>query len=606
MIGRQLRRVVATMCLIALHLALHPPAARADPDITVSSDSTQTVSETSPFPTMTLGWQQLGMSSALYFGAANTTQTATIPAPAGLAPITLSGMLHSATNIPSGYVEAQTTDGRFLGSVPVPDLAAGRTSVPFSIDVSSVPVIRNQAQVNMVLRISGGDTVCGPPPTLVISDFTVAFAGDVSPPTTLAQYFPPIAPTIDLYVDPQPTSAEKLTTLSLVTALTHRYQPASVRINLRQLARTEAEPPPDGDSLTRAIVIRDRSDVDDPDIRLVTNAVRPYVVVTGKGPTLEQQVALFRDRLLAVAQTDSVVVKAAKIASAQGARTATFGQLHATGGASVLGEATISLNLGTASFTLARPGMIDIHLMANYTPVDDNEKGTMIAAAGGVVLATERLDKSGRLDTKFTIPAEIAARNPGLVLTVAYEPGAGGCTPRTVPMNFQVDPTSTASVKPGGAVAMGGFASLPQAFIPTFQVAMDGTDPAELSHAATIVGLVQRVSPVELRPILVSLDQASASNASALIIANAQAVHRHNLNPPIDTAGDLSNIDVPMEVSADIPSGLATLQSYAQNNRTVVLVSSSANWEMATPLFDYLGGLQDGWRDLNGDVVVTG
>ena len=119
----------------------------------------------------------------------------------------------------------------------------------------------------------------------------------------------------------------------------------------------------------------------------------------------------------------------------------------------------------------------------------------MIAAAGGVVLDTIRLDRSGHVDTKFTIPAEIAARNPGLVLTVAYEPGAGGCTPRTVPMNFQVDPTSTASVKPGGAVAMGGFAALPQAFIPTFQVAMDGTDPDELLHAATIAGLIQQMSP---------------------------------------------------------------------------------------------------------------
>ena len=160
------------------------------------------------------------------------------------------------------------------------------------------------------------------------------------------------------------------------------------------------------------------------------------------------------------------------------------------------------------------------------------------------------------------IPAEIAARNPGLVLTVAYEPGAGGCTPRTVPMDFQVDPISTATVKPGGAVSMGGFASLPQAFIPTFQVAMDGSDPDELLHATTIAGLVQQMSPVELRPILVTIDQASGSNASALIIASAQTVKRHNLNPLIDATGNLTNIDVPADVSASITDGLATVQSF--------------------------------------------
>ncbi len=556
---------------------------------------------------VTLGWKQLGMSSALYFGAANTTQTANIPTPDGMTPITLSGMLHSATNIPQGYVEAETTDGRYLASVPIPDLASGRTSVPFSVDVSSVPVLHNQAQVNMVLRMTAGDAVCGPPPALVISDFSVTFNGEVNQPASLQQFLPPIAPNIDIYVDPQPTASEKLTTLSLVSALTHRYQPATARINLRQLSRTDPEPPPDDDNLTRAIVVRDLKDTDNPGVQLVTSpSNHPYVVVSGKGPTLEQQVALFRNQLLDVAQTNSVTVKTEKIAPTQGARTATFGQLDIAGGAAVLGEATISLNLSTSSFTLSQPGLIAVHLLANYTPVDDNEKGTMVAASGGIVLNTVRLDRSGRVDTNFNIPAEIAARNAGLVLTVTYEPGAGGCTPRTVPINFQVDPTSTATVKSGGAVSMGGFASLPQAFIPTFQVAMDGSDPEELAHAAAIVGLIQQTSPVELRPILVSLDQVSGSSSSALIIANAKAVHKHNLNPPIDTEGNLSNVDMPTDVVADIPSGLASLQSYSQNNRTIVLVTASSGWEMAKPLFDYLGGLQGGWRDLRGDVVVTG
>jgi hypothetical protein len=272
----------------------------------------------------------------------------------------------------------------------------------------------------------------------------------------------------------------------------------------------------------------------------------------------------------------------------------------------VLGESTISVNLGNASFTLAKPGPIEVHLMANYTSVDDNEKGTVVASAGGMVLESVRLDRSGHLDTKFTIPAEVAARNQGLELKIAYEPGPGACTPRTVPMSFQVDPASTATVIPGDSIAMGGFAALPEAFIPTFQVAMDGSDPDELAHAATLVGLIQQVSPVALRPILVSVDQASASNSSALIIADSKVVKRHNLNPPIGGSDSLTNIDVPADVTADIQSGLATVQSFAQNNRTILLVSASGGWEMAKPLFDYLTSLDGGWRSLNGDVLVTG
>lgn len=208
------------------------------------------------------------------------------------------------------------------------------------------------------------------------------------------------------------------------------------------------------------------------------------------------------------------------------------------------------------------------------------------------------------METEFTIPADVAARDQTLGLSVTYEQSAGTCTARSIPMDFQVDPMSTASVKSGG-VALGGFAALPIGFVPTFQVAMDDTDPAQLAHAATIVGLIQRMSSVVLKPDIVTLEEASTSGTSALIIANARSVHAQKLDPPIDTAGDLSSIDLPAPVVANISTGIASLQSYAQNNRTVVLVTTSGNWEMASAIFNYLSSLT-GWQDLSGDVLVSG
>lgn len=594
---------VGLLCIVAAQMILVPVAAHAEPDQPVEPVPAEAVPADPVAPGVTLGWKQLGMTSSVYFGEDNVTQSLSVNVPEGLSPTTLTGLLHSASNIPSGYVEAETTDGRFLGTIPIPDPAAGRTSAPFTIDISTVPVVRRAAPFNLMLRRIGGGDICDPPPTLVLSDFSVAFAGDTRVPTTIESFFPSVAPTVNVYVDPKPTAAEKLTTLSFVAAITYSYRPAPVTVNILPLARTETEPPVDGDSLTRAVVIRD--DNKSPQgVSLVTRDANPYVLLAGKGNDLEEQARLFQDDLIALAQTNNVNVPSAEPGSVRDGSTLTFDELHTTGTAKVFGQSFIPLNLGTGLFALAKPGSVDVNLLANYTPVTDGEKGTMAVSAGDVVVKTALLDASGHLDTSFTIPAAVAARDQTLGLTVTYEPATGACTARSVPMDFQIDPASTASVRSGG-VAMGGFAALPAGFVPTFQVAMDDTDPAQLAHAAVIVGLIQRMSDVVVKPVVVSVDQAAASDTSALIIADAQSVHARKLDPPIDTAGDLSTVGLPGPVVANISKGIATLQSYAQNDRTIVLVSASGGWDMANAMFNYLASLT-GWQDLNGDVLVAG
>jgi hypothetical protein len=353
------------------------------------------------------------------------------------------------------------------------------------------------------------------------------------------------------------------------------------------------------------MVIRD-VDEPKPGVRLVTDAGPPYLVFTGRGEALERQAGLFRDDLQKLAQTNSVAIESASSEPDEKTAKATFGELLISGSTTVLGENYIYLSFARVLAAATKPGIVDVHLLANYTPLDDDEKGTMIIAAGDLVLTTVRLDASGRVDTNFSIPADVAARNQDVTVTVRYEPGPG-CTPLTLPMNFDIDPMSTAVVRRGAEVAMGGFAALPQGFIPKFQVAFDGSDPDELAHAATIIELIQRLSSTALQPELVSLEQAAQSDTSALIIASAEAAQRTDLDPPIAPQGDnLAQVDLPSSTVIDVDTGLAALQSYAQNNRTVVLLTASGPWSLAAPLFGYLAGLPQGWRELTGDVLVVG
>ncbi|OBI72378.1 cellulose biosynthesis cyclic di-GMP-binding regulatory protein BcsB [Mycobacterium sp. E740] len=593
MIGRIWSALIVTGCLAALQVIGVPSAAIGQPP----GDA--------PPPDITFSGQQLGMSQQLSFRGHDATQKVSIPVPEGLSPTTFSGMLESASNIPSGYLEAQTVDGRSLGSVPVPNFSAERPAAPFSFDIRSVPVVGHQAQLNLALRVSGTEAVCSPPPTLTVGNFSTAFTGNARPPTTIEEFLPAIAPVFDIYVDPQPTDAEKLTALSLVAAVTKYYQPAPVKIDLRPLPRATPVPPPDRDVSTRAILIRD-VDEPNPGVRLVTDAGPPFLAMSGQGDALTRQARLFRDGLQKVAQAGEVSVESADPPVVDKTSRSTFGQLGITGRTSVLGESYIYLNLAPAMATAGKPSVLDIRLLANYTPVSEDQKGTMIVAMGDIVLATVRLDASGRVDSRIAIPADLSARDQDVTLTIRYEPDPRACSPLTLPMNFELDPMSTTSLRPGGPVAMGGFASLPQAFVPKFKVAFDNSDPDELVHAATIIGLIQRLSPTALTPELVSLDDAAASDTSALIIASGQSVHEHALDPPIDPTGDKSKIDLPSSAVVDVASGLAALQSYAQNNRTVVLLTASGPWTLATPLFDYLARLNQGWRDLSGDVLVVG
>src|SRR4051794_33946880 len=90
--------------------------------------SGQPPAEPSPTATITLGSRQLGTSPSIRFNDRNVAQRLSIPVPDGLSPIELTGELQSASNVRSGFVDAIASDGRLLGTVPVPDSEAGPTT----------------------------------------------------------------------------------------------------------------------------------------------------------------------------------------------------------------------------------------------------------------------------------------------------------------------------------------------------------------------------------------------------------------------------------------------------------------------------------------------
>ena len=138
----------------------------------------------------TLDWRQLGMGSAVSFGAMNAPQTVTIPVPDGVRPTTLTGQLQPAVNVVNGYVEVQSGDGQVIGAIPVPAAGAAVRATPFTVDLSATQVQGDTAVIRLVLRSADLDQVCGPIPQLSLTNLAVSFAGGQALPATVEQFFP--------------------------------------------------------------------------------------------------------------------------------------------------------------------------------------------------------------------------------------------------------------------------------------------------------------------------------------------------------------------------------------------------------------------------------
>ncbi len=549
----------------------------------------------------TLSWQELGMGSSVSIDSADVAVGVSIPVPEGMVPTRLTGVVASATNVSDAFIQVARNDGTIVGTVRVPRFGPQQLSTPFAVPLTAVPVGDNgRADLRLTLRNTNADAVCGPIPDVSLTGLNVAYSGTASVPRTIQDVFGTVVSTVTVYTPVKPSAAVGQTALGVVAAIADHYRPQRVAIEVKESAGTSV--PRSGNPLDRAVVIREADGAGE--VRL-EGAGRPdaALVISGDADSLPDQVALFREGLTGLAQTTSVSVEAVGARDVQGSDTVRFDEFSDRLSTEVLGATTLVPGFDPTMLALGRPGAVDVQLKARYTPVRADERANVLAMSGGEVLQTSALNGSGVLDTQFTIPAAQVAANEPLEFRISYEPAPGACSPRSVPLTFQIDPSSTASSSTT-PVRMGGFSSVPLGWQPTVQVALDNTNPGQLDAAAELIASVQRSSATALSPVLVPLDQAVSSGTGALVIADA--ANARPLSPPINTEDASTLVDLSDQVRLAIPNGLGSIQAFAQNSRTVVLVTTSGSWDLVDPLFAYLDDQEGDLANLRGDVLVAG
>ncbi|WP_244960060.1 hypothetical protein [Mycolicibacterium celeriflavum] len=552
-------------------------------------------------PSLTLPWQELGLSSEIFLDPDHPSSF-TMPVPTGLTAVRLSGTIAAPLNIDAGTLVI-TGNGNLLAAIDLPPGATSRPATPLDVDLSAAGGGGSSVDLTFDIRPRFDPQYCGPRRQLVLNNLATVFTGIEVAPTTIANFFPTVLQRATIFTPTDADADEQQAVLLLVSTLARLYQNQPMVISVVNQPRG-ATPPP-ADQLARTILVEKGGTAG----LKVENRDTPEVFlrVSGSGGELSTQVSLLANQLQALAQVDTVRVEQAESpAAAPSGDTMTFRQLNIEGQTDVIWTSSLSVGVDRASLGSDRVDGVQVHLLADYTPVARDDAASVVIRSGGVVVYRAALDNTGLLDATFDLDSEKIGQFVDLDIALTYTPRET-CGALIAPLTFQVDPRSTLTVHRGGP-PLHGFGAAPSEFSPSFMVAMDGTGPNQLAYVARLVASMARSSSKPLSPQVVDLNTAAAASTGALIVANAEALKETALDPPISGDGTTVEVGVPTEVRVDIAGGLGSIQAFADQprNRSVILVTTTAAWTLVDPLFSYLGGLNDDLSALKGDVLFAG
>lgn len=588
------RRIPHLLATALLMLAVANPAAgAAPPGPPGPSPVIESAADATAIP-----WRQFGRAETLELRGGNAEARVDIPMTAGVTATRVSGQIGAVVNIISGHVDVLDGRGTPLGRILVP---ADSRNVAFTVDTSGAEVANSVLTLNFALRSDNPPTdTCAPAPSVTLSGLSTGLEGRSPYPDTVARFLPPYLNAVTIWTGSDPSADQQQAALTLTAVLTRAYRPVPVRVEIDTSARA-----PQADIPGRRVITIHEG----PQVGIeVENAGTPQAVlaITGRGSELSNQTALFLDRRSALAQSRSATIGSAGNQLTPTSSTMTFEQLGIAVSTSVSGMNTVYAGFDSAAFAVGPIESASINLRARYTPTADDQSSVLIRS-GTYVLATERLDSSGILELTFDIPPETINSDIGMALELQYFPSgggeAGGCAPLNDRMTFAVDPRSTVEVTPGAAGS--GFASLPAAFTPEFNVAVDSPDL--IGYAAQAINLIGQRTATLLRPQVVSLVEGAASGAALLAVTGGEGVRSFGMQPPVSVDGSGTvDIDGAVDTGAALNGPLAVVQSLADNGRLVLAIDIPGRRELADKNFDYIRQLDNGWSSLTGDVVATG
>ncbi|MCH9666385.1 MAG: cellulose biosynthesis cyclic di-GMP-binding regulatory protein BcsB [Actinomycetia bacterium] len=548
----------------------------------------------------------VGAASTLAFYGTTSAPSVTIPVPVGLFPTSLNATVDLPFRIRSAVLTV-TQDGRLITQLglPLEDLA------PLVIPLDGVEIVNESVSLTLRLTSLAEDGFClDLDHPIQFFDSSVTYAGTAFPPTTVADFLPPILRTLTIAVPATPSEAESAAAVQLAAALTARYRsqrPQVALVSLRDDTTTNggARQP-----WERRIVIKEGPD---DRVSLSDTDGFPDLVVSGPAEKLTNNTKLLTHGSVNLALSASVVPDdvphSAERLPGNSTNLAALGQPNLT----AVGMAPkVTIALDQTRFGHSTQGY-RLHLTGRYTPVPADVGSQMTASVGEEIIGTWPTDADGVIDQWVDIPDRLVQRYTELVVGVetSGDTGSEYCGDRDFrPIRLSINGSTVVESAPANPPIPPGFQSLPQALMPRMQVGISVNSFADTARATLLAVGLQRLSGVPLAIDVTSLEKAIDSDDPAVLIS-ADGWTDSSIPLPVSSEdGRLTLVgfnpgDEETTLTLDPGIQFGSLQTVFDGQRSLLIATSNGASGQLDELLNWLASEPQRFSGLRGNAVVA-
>lgn len=444
-----------------------------------------------------------------------------------------------------------------------------------------------------------------------LRDLTVRYAGQELAPTTVADFFAPVSPSVIVQVPTDADAQVAGAALAASAALARRYpRDTSIRIveageslpSLRPGSRLVRIQPGTGASITEVGL----------------EAGWPTLTISGDEGLVAAAAAL-ADRSLDLSSSESVDELGIERTPVTADPPDTMLDRPLTD--VVSGERLSLTGYGTVSRFIDLPqsvfggpvSAIDLDLVGTHTAVPDGGRVQLDVLANDLLV--DSLSFAPGDDSGFTASVDVpdtALRGTNTVeLRMSAVPPGGDCAAdfRQLPVEVHVDLGASRVEATRGNGRLTGFARFPQVLGSRLPVAIRSDDAgaaAGLIRAGAIVVALQRAAAQPIEVTMVDADDFVAGDDSGLLVG-ATADDAAHLDAPLrlDEARVMTYADAEIQAISGAP--FAALEAFRHDGRDLLMLGGWSAAGNTEELADRLTALveRDGWGSLSADVLAA-
>lgn len=579
------RRVMRAVVGILLLFVMATPTAHAEPDPPVPAGPALSLSD-------------LGFSTPLAFFGDQGTAELTFPVPRGLAPVALNARVELPVNVRSGVLTVMQRD-RTIARVPL----APTDLAPVVVPLAGAAIEDSAVTVTLRTYLVPEQGYClDPTNPLRLTDSAVAFVGAETPPTTVADFLPPVLRKLTIAIPSTPARAESDAAVRLAAAVTAYYGQQPTAISVTAIGRPLPPPAP----FERQVVIAEGPDVGLA-LQRVAGAV-PILRISGPENELTNQTRLLAADVSRLALSSKAVLGPLSNTPQLPGNVTTVRQL----GQPVVSAVALApqLSIGLDQTRMGRPARaIRVRLIGSYTPPPDTVSARLVAIVGGETIDTWPVEDRGVIDRWVSIPDRLLQRYTTLGVSLNVAGNTGRCG-EFQPLTLTIDGDSVVESASAVPPVPPGLQSLPQALMPRTLIGIGPDAFADTVRATAIAVAMQRLSVLPIDTAVTTVEDALTSGGPAVVIA-ADGWNHPEVPLPVTADGGRLTLDGVVgqgestTLTLDPELRYGTLQAFFDGRRSLLVATSNAAPGQLDQLLRWMSADPRRWSRVDGAAVIS-